>query len=126
MADMSRDGTGKCREGAGSRESFWRAHVARWQGSGESIRGYCRARGISESGFHFWKRELRRRDARRASREEGPAFAEVRLTAVPAASLEVVCDTPRRILVHPGFDAETLARVVAVLERGDAREACRC
>jgi len=50
----------------------------------------------------------------------------VRLTASPEALLEVVCDTPRRILVHPGFDAETLARVVAALEGGGAPGACPC
>jgi hypothetical protein len=50
----------------------------------------------------------------------------VRLTASPEASLEVVCDTPRRILVHPGFDTETLARVIAVLEGSNAPEAHRC
>ncbi len=94
MADVSRDGTGKCREGAGSRESFWREHVARGQRSGDSIRGYYRAPGISEPGLQFWQRELQRRDARRAAREQKPAFAEVRLTASPEASLEVVCDTP--------------------------------
>lgn len=109
-----------------SREAFWREHVERWRASGESIRGYCRAQGISESAFHFWKRELKRRDARRASREQSLAFAEVCLTSVPEASLEVVCDTPRRILVHPGFDADTLARVVAVLEGGNSLEARRC
>ncbi len=27
--------------GASEREAFWRGHVAAWQGSGESIRGYC-------------------------------------------------------------------------------------
>ena len=64
--------------------------------------------------------------ARRAAREQGPAFAEVRLTASPEALLEVVCDTPRRILVHTGFDAETLARVVAALEGGGAPGACPC
>ena len=109
-----------------SREALWRGHVERWRASGDSIRGYCRGQGISEPGFHFWKRELQRRDARRAAREQGPAFAEVRLTASPEALLEVVCDTPRRILVHPGFDAETLARVVAALEGGGAPGACPC
>ena len=109
-----------------SRELFWRDHMARWRASGESIVGYCRAQGISESAFYFWKRKFKRRDAQQGALDQGPAFAEVRVTAAPAASLEVVCDTPRRILVHPGFDAETLSQVVAVLERGDALEARGC
>jgi hypothetical protein len=54
-----------------------------------------------------------------------PAFAEVRLAAAQEASghcderacIEIVCGTSRRIQVHPGFDEETLARVIAVLGR---------
>ena len=47
----------------GSREAYWRRQVGAWERSGESVRGYCRSRGLSEAGFHFWKRELKRRDA---------------------------------------------------------------
>ena len=91
------------------------------------MRGYCRSRGLSESGFHFWKRELKRRDAGAASKADGPAFAEVRLApcavreAVPSpargALIEIAVAGSLRIQVHPGFDEETLARVIAALER---------
>ena len=52
------------------REGYWRGHM-RGQGlSGESIRGYCRSRGISEPGFYYWKRELARRDSQRDSQRD--------------------------------------------------------
>jgi hypothetical protein len=46
-------------------------------------------------------------------------FAEVRLpsSAVHGALLEIVVAGSRRIHVHPGFDEETLVRVLAALER---------
>ena len=76
----------------GSREAYWRRQVGAWERSGESVRGYCRSRGLSESGFHFWKRELKRRDAGAASKVSvgitvfgGMIFATILTTlAVPA------------------------------------------
>ena len=113
--------------GKGSREGYWRRHVAGWVRSGESVRGYCRSRGVSEAAFHFWKRELKRRDAGAVTKAERPVFAEGRLApsvvreAFPSAGLgariEIAVSGSRRIQVHPGFDEETLLRVVAAVER---------
>jgi hypothetical protein len=46
-----------------------------------------------------------------------PAFAEVRVAAAQEASIEIAFAGSRRVQVHPGFDEETLARVITVLER---------
>lgn len=124
---MAKSGT---RE-AGTRELFWREHVAGWGRSGQSVREYCRAQGVTESGFHFWKRELKRRDEvgghgggavsgcaqARESAKEAP-FAEVRFAVMGRddAPIEIVCSGTRRVQVRPGFDEETLMRVLAVLE----------
>jgi hypothetical protein len=104
-------------KGVGERERFWREHVSAWERSGESVRGYCRTRGLSEAGFHFWKRRLKGREGLRVLKGSVPAFAEVRVTAVHEASIEIVLSDARRIHVYPGVDEETLARVIAVLER---------
>jgi hypothetical protein len=54
----------------------------------------------------------------RSHGRNGTRFAEVVLRATGhAAALEVVLGHGRRIQVHPGFDEDTLARVVAALER---------
>lgn len=110
------------------REAFWRGHVRGQGRSGESIRGYCRSRGISEAGFHFWKRELTRRDSQRGidrashtGKGSGKrvAFAEVRVAplAQSVAAIEISLPGSLRISVHPGFDEATLCRVLAVLEQ---------
>lgn len=112
--------------GKGTREAYWRKHVQARERSGRSVREYCRARGVSESGFYFWKRELKRRDERAASSGNAPVFAEVRVAAAQEALIEIAFAGTRRIQVHPGFDEETLARVLAVLERAGAPEAHAC
>jgi hypothetical protein len=108
---------GRRHEDAGSREEFWREQVAGWEKSGQSIRGYCRAQELSEAGFHFWKRELKRREERRVLNRRAMPFAEVHIAAAHEAPIEIVCGTSRRIQVHPGFDEETLVRVIAAVER---------
>ena len=44
-------------------ERQWRERVAGWQASGVSVREFCRRRGLTETSFYDWKRELRTRDA---------------------------------------------------------------
>ena len=45
------------------RERVWRERVDRWRASGLSVREFCVRNGLTEPTFHFWKRELRTRDA---------------------------------------------------------------
>lgn len=102
------------------RERFWRGHVTARQRSGESVRGYCRAQGLSEALFHYWKGELKRRDEAKHMTRPGahaPQFAEVTVSATLEALIEISCANARRVEVHPGFDEATLARVLSVLER---------
>lgn len=99
-----------------SREDYWRVHVGLCKRSGKSIVQYCRDAGVPVSTYHWWKGELKRRGAARA---QHPVFAEVRvaLPVDPAPALiEVAVGEELRIRVWPGFDAETLAGVVRVLE----------
>lgn len=103
--------------GKGSREKFWRGHVEGWKGSGQTVAAYCRSHELSESGFHFWKGELNRRDEG-AGVSSPAAFVELRVPE-PAreASIEIAVSGTRWVRVRPGFDEETLARVLAMLER---------
>ena len=98
------------------RAGYWREEIGRCEGSGESIAGYCRKRGLSVSTYHWWKGELRRRGGAASGRG---LFAEVTLgsrVAAERAALEVVLANGRGVRVHPGFDGATLAAVVRLLE----------
>ncbi len=99
------------------RQRYWEAVVRRWREDGQSVRAFCRAEGLRESAFYFWRRKL----ARRAP----PAFLPVQVVA-PArgrwgvaeatGGVEIVLAPGRTVRVRPGFDRQTLADVLAVLE----------
>lgn len=63
----------------GAKERFWREAVRRQRASGLTIRAFCRGEGLSEQGFHWWRRELERRasqpreDSRRTQRAKSAA-----------------------------------------------------
>jgi len=114
------------------RERFWRRHVEAHGRSGARVRTYCAQHGLTESAFHYWKRELRRRDGEAATvdsrrgdeagarvESRGPVFAEVDVASCEPASpsgVEVCVGDGRVVRVARDFDAPTLQRVVAALE----------
>jgi transposase len=44
-------------------ERQWRERMAIGEASGLSVREFCQRRGLTEPTFHYWRRELRKRDA---------------------------------------------------------------
>jgi len=108
----------------GGKEQRWRELLRRFAGSGLTVRAYCRLHRLAEPSFYWWRRELQRRVRRGTT----PAFVPVRMVAETGVAqpnnparggVEVRVAGGRCIRVRPGFDATTLARVVAVLEGGD-------
>lgn len=121
---------GKGREGRG--EAYWRRVVRQQGASGLAVREFCRRRGLRESTFYFWRRELPRREAEQVHRRDvvGPsataAFVPVCVTtgdAEPAGQgveapgrIEILLAGGRRVRVKAPVDRQALADVVAVLE----------
>lgn len=116
------------------REAYWRRIVRGQRGSGLTIRGFCRKSKLTESAFHFWRRELERRQAegRQAEQEQRqrratksprpprePAFVPVRVTEQPqpqvGGRIEIELSGGRRVHVTPPVDRQALADVLAVL-----------
>ena len=95
------------------KERVWRSRVARCEASGLGVKRWCAEARVSTGQYYWWRRELRERDGKPAGT---PVFAEVKLEGVPGSGVEVVLPGNRRVAVQPGFDAETLRQVVAVLE----------
>ena len=114
------------------KEQEWRERVQRWQQSGESVRAFCRREGLHESAFFAWRRELtRRRQERQAVRTErkqvkpSTPAKPIRFLPVQVAlenrtgdpgGVEILLDAGCAIHVRPGFDRQTLAEVLAILE----------
>ncbi len=114
----------------------WAGLIDQWRQSGLSLPEFCRQHGLSRGSMQNWvyKPELKRavEEARREARGHGDkppvsepvsAFLPVRVAAAAAlreasdgSGVEVVIGVGRRVVVEAGFDAETLRRVVAVLE----------
>jgi hypothetical protein len=116
----------------------WAALIDRWRESGLSLPAFCQQHGLRRGTMQNWvyKPTLKRAiEAARRAGEVGveasalqsipsPAFLPVRLAGtdspshppVDLAAIEVVLSRGRRVAVGPGFDPETLRRVVAALE----------
>ena len=126
------------------KQAHWGEVLRRWKESGKSVRAYCRAEGLRESAFYFWRRELERRSTRsgvvsqarpkasslarasRSAKRQSPprrrtaSFLPVRVVEDAAmeatGGVEVVLAHGRTIRVRSGFNRQTLADVLAVLE----------
>ena len=142
------------RRGDPERKRQWQAAVEQWRQSGRTVRDFCRAQGLKESAFYFWRRKLTQRHPQAGTRgrndlpqpasktpqrggvamprhtlssavpgrpQDGQArFLPVRVIAREAAGsdagLEIALANGRVIRVPVGFDRQTLAGVLALLE----------
>jgi hypothetical protein len=156
------------------KQSHWEEVLRRWEQGSQSVREYCRAEGLREAAFYWWRRELARRgllsdtaakpwpDAscvpstvRRASgsrvvpaaratpisraaatsrgtpaprmtrrssppRRRAVSFLPVEVVedggASAAGGVEIILAQGRTLRVLAGFNPQTLAAVLAVLE----------
>jgi len=123
------------------KERFWRRVVRRRQRSGLSVREFCRDEGVAESSYHYWRRELVRRNREQTLGEEGAgengispegsaassdgsedalAFVPVQVVpdavgSCPSGLIEVVLTSGETVRVPVGFDSRVLEGVLRVL-----------
>ena len=121
----------------GGKAALWRVRVSGQSRSGLTVRAYCRAEGLGEAAFYWWRRTLARRDGDSAGPSQGrgpsdapgspcagalrPARGTFVELAVPAVSegappVEVVLRCGRVLRVREGFSPETVSRLAALLE----------
>lgn len=97
------------------REANARRVLARWEASGLSQVAFCRSEGITTVTLARWRREF--------GDESKPPESPVRFVKVEvgggagSAVIEVDLASGHRLRVPPGFSAEDLERILAVLER---------
>ena len=130
----------RIRVGDPQRRKHWEELVRRWRRGGLGVRAFCRAEGVPESAFYFWRHKLAgehaggngsaakakpaeaaSRSVRQISRRHEPApFLPVHVVqsdvTEAAGGVEIVLAHGRTIRVRSGFDRQTLADVLAVLE----------
>src|SRR5262245_40708356 len=61
-----------------AKERYWRRVLGEWRRSGLTGRDFCVERGLSESSFYAWRREIGRRD-------RGKQAARTTTSATPAS-----------------------------------------
>jgi hypothetical protein len=84
--------------------------------SGFTVRAWCDQHRIPTASFHWWRRELARRDGKKPK----AGFVPVRVAEGEAANadgrIEIVLACGRCVRVGGRVDRQTLADVLAVLE----------
>ena len=94
-------------------ERFWRKATREQAKSGQSVRQYCEAHGLSAANWYAWRREIAKRDDNVASASSA-TFVPVRV--MNSASIEVVMTTGVIIRVPTLADPVAVARLVEALE----------
>ncbi len=116
----------RARAACEERRRRWTERVSRWQCSGKSQAAFCRELGLNANSFNFWKlRVLRQPGTRRKRGAAEPAasggvskFTPVRVAMPLSCAFEVCLRGGHTIRIAPGFDAESLRRLIGVLEIG--------
>jgi transposase-like protein len=96
------------------RERFWRRTFSAWQASGQTIREYCEQHHVTETSFHYWRRELRQRDAQVSKRHASPAFVPVRVIPSTTVAVKIRCPSGH-VVILPACDASVLRGLFAAL-----------
>jgi transposase len=104
-----------------SKEQFWRKTLSQFGASGQSIRQFCKTRGISEPSFYFWRRTLaQRKGASNPMASSEPVFLPVQVTAENNSRIEIVLGGGLRIRLGGPVDPLALQQVLAVLSNATA------
>ena len=86
----------------------WRRLISEQGGSGESVAAFCRERGLCAPQFFAWKKRLGQAQT---------GFVAVEVVEGPRSlAIEVRLNGGRSLMVEPGFDADHLRAVLAVVE----------
>lgn len=109
------------------KERFWRQAIRRQRQSGLTVSHFCATEGLKVWSFHWWRRELAKRDREKpaskpaAKPKHVPSFVPVQLVSERAeqhnsGTIEVVLTSGQRVRIPAGFDHQTLASVLGILE----------
>ncbi len=110
------------------KEAFWRKMLQEQTDSGQNVRAFCRARGLTEPLFYAWRRAIAERDGMNAShlaRAKCPTFVELRPKSAAPGKIDVPLEIvagDRRLLIRTGCDRTLLREVLAVLTSTSSAE----
>ena len=95
--------------------AYWREQVAAWKNSGVSQSRFCKQRGLSRFVFGRWKIQVEGRSPRGGAR-----LVRLRAGKLPISlgggGIQLWIQGRYRVEVAEGFEAQTLSRLLQVLE----------
>lgn len=105
-------------------EKFWRKTIRRRERSGLTVVGFCREEGLSASSYHFWKREIRRRDEAQELPRSAPSTS-VTPSLVPVkvvedrgpTGVEVVAPNGLVVRIPEGATADHVSRILQLVHQ---------
>ena len=90
------------------KREYWGKLIAEQEASGQTIRAFCKERGISDHSFYFWRNRL--------GTSEPVQFALLK-TVASAATLELILAGGEQLRIGKGVDAATLRVVLDAVRR---------
>jgi transposase-like protein len=88
------------------KREYWSKLIAEQEASSQTIRAFCRERGISDHSFYFWRKRLQK--------SEPVQFALLK-TVASTPPLELLLTNGERLRIANGVDAATLRLVLDAL-----------
>jgi transposase len=101
-----------------AREQFWRDTVAAWRESGQSVRAFCAARGVSEATFFARRRELADRKPSQSPTSQPPAPRFLPIQVVLDPTVEIILPSGLVVRAPVASDPAAVAGLVAALRGG--------
>jgi transposase-like protein len=89
------------------KREYWSKLIAEQEASGQTIRAFCKERGVADQALYSWRKRLRK--------VEPVQFAELKTVVSTAAPLELVLAGGERLRIANGVDAATLRLVLDAL-----------
>jgi hypothetical protein len=93
---------------AEQRRELWRQRIAQQETSGQSVRAYCRRRGLPEHAFYGWRQRLRKENTTVRF-----ALVETKPAAESVVTIELLLASGDRLRIPQ--DAAMLKLVLGVL-----------
>lgn len=99
--------------GSDSSEKYWEKQVELWRRSGMNQSAFCREHKLSRWSFHYWRKKLLKSSRETVSLVKLPAIA---ISSAQPSAINVRLDDRYSVEVKSDFEAETLRRLLDVLE----------
>lgn len=85
-------------------EKFWRDAIRQREQSGLTIVGFCKQEGLKASAFHYWRREIGRRDQQVMTNGERPDTPHANMASlVPVRLIDDRTTTGVEIVARNGW-----------------------